>query len=168
MADLKRWIILHKIYLLSVIAIFIFAWMDAKQIKSFQILNTTEAWALYNQYTGPAIWSLWAIILVFVMLYGSDCNHILPVPVTSVRLWPCPVNPTLRIVLFLKTIPGCIASTVPAVTFKESPGINFLCKILPPANRNKVPLPCIFWIFFTLLRKFEPRYGACYATWYCL
>src|SRR3990167_2108267 len=66
MADLKRWIILHKIYLLSVIAIFIFAWMDAKQIKSFQILNTTEAWALYNQYTGPAIWSLWAIILVLI------------------------------------------------------------------------------------------------------
>lgn len=46
--------------------ILFFAWMDSKQIIPFSAINTPEMWDLYNQYTAPAIWSLWYIVILAI------------------------------------------------------------------------------------------------------
>ncbi len=61
-----RWKIMDNVFLIVISLIVVFAWMDVKQITTFFILNTPEAWNLYNLYTGPAIWSLWYIVLLAI------------------------------------------------------------------------------------------------------
>lgn len=66
MKEVKRWAIMNKVFLVALALIVVFAWMDAKQIITFHTLNTDEAWELYNQYTGPAIWITWTIVLISI------------------------------------------------------------------------------------------------------
>jgi len=68
MANLKRWAIMDNVFIMSILLIVFFAWMDAKQITTFFIINTEQAWLLYNQYTAPAIWQTWYIVLATIGL----------------------------------------------------------------------------------------------------
>ena len=42
---------MNKVFLVALLLIVAFAWMDAKQIITFHELNSDGAWELYNQYT---------------------------------------------------------------------------------------------------------------------
>jgi len=68
MAELKRWQTMDRIFWLLIVLILFFAWMDVKQITTFHTLNSEQAWGLYNQYTGPAIWILWFGVMAIVGL----------------------------------------------------------------------------------------------------
>ena len=61
-----RWEIMDNVFIVVLLLIAFFAYMDTRQITTFFILNTPEAWDLYNLYTGPAIWSLWYIVLLAI------------------------------------------------------------------------------------------------------
>ena len=61
-----RWKIMDRVFLVVLSLIVFFAYMDVKQITTFFILNTPEAWNLYNLYTAPAIWSLWYVVLLVI------------------------------------------------------------------------------------------------------
>lgn len=61
-----RWKVMDNVFIVVLFLIAFFAYMDAKQITTFFILNTPEAWNLYNLYTGPAIWNLWYIVLLAI------------------------------------------------------------------------------------------------------
>lgn len=62
----SRWKAMDNVFLVVIGLIMFFAYMDVKQITTFFILNTPEAWNLYNLYTAPAIWSLWYIVLLAI------------------------------------------------------------------------------------------------------
>lgn len=64
--ELKRWIIANKLYAGLFILMALFAIMDIYQIKAFFILDTPQAWTLYNTYTGPAIWTMWYVIILII------------------------------------------------------------------------------------------------------
>ena len=57
---------MDKVFLVVLGLITFFAYMDAKQIITFHTLNTQSAWDLYNTYTGPAIWSMWTMVLIAI------------------------------------------------------------------------------------------------------
>lgn len=63
---MQRWKTLDKIFLSSIGLILLFAYMDGLQIMPFHIINTAEAWDLYDQYAGPAIWVLWVGVALFI------------------------------------------------------------------------------------------------------
>lgn len=66
--NLKRWKKLDKVYLVGILLIAFYAWMDAKQIITFHILESSEAWQLYTLHTGPAIVGLWVVMLLILGL----------------------------------------------------------------------------------------------------
>lgn len=68
MAELKRWKTLDNVYIVVVALAVFFAWMDVKQITTFFVINTEEAWLLYNSYTGPAIWNMWSMVFLVIGL----------------------------------------------------------------------------------------------------
>ena len=53
-------------FLIIILLILSFAYMDAKQIVPFQLINTAEMWGLYNQHTGPAIVWLWYVVILAI------------------------------------------------------------------------------------------------------
>lgn len=59
----KRWKTMDKVYLVVLGIIVFFAWMDSHQIMPFHIISTQQGWDLYNEYTGPAIWSTWWFVM---------------------------------------------------------------------------------------------------------
>lgn len=88
----KRWKILDNIFLVSLGLIVFFAWMDVKQITTFFIIDTEQAWLLYNQYTGPAIWSMWYVVLaaigvVWYIIYKDKSEAVSLVASTWALLW---------------------------------------------------------------------------------
>ena len=66
MTDLKRWLITNRIYASLFILIGIFAYLDAMQIITFHTINTQQAWDLFNNFTGPAIWMTWYLSIVAI------------------------------------------------------------------------------------------------------
>lgn len=77
--QLKRWAILNKVFLIGLVILIFFAWMDAKQIITFHRLDSQEAWDLYNTYTGPAIWTMWYFVFLTVgiiwYLFSKDLSE---------------------------------------------------------------------------------------------
>jgi len=63
---MRRWLIANKLYASLFIIIAIFAYLDSVQIKPFLIIDTPQAWDLYNTFTGPSFWYLWFIVMVII------------------------------------------------------------------------------------------------------
>lgn len=63
---MKRWKTMDNVFLIVIGLIIFFAYMDSNQIIPFLSINTPEIWVLYNQYTGPAIWSLWYVVILAI------------------------------------------------------------------------------------------------------
>lgn len=51
-----------KIYLLSLLIVLIFTLMDIGNITPFKILNTENAWELYNKFSAPSIFFSWLAV----------------------------------------------------------------------------------------------------------
>ena len=75
MAELKRWIKLHKLYLGLFVLLALIAIIDANQLKTFFEINTEKAWSLYNTYTLPSFIALWLIIIVTPALVYFMFTH---------------------------------------------------------------------------------------------
>lgn len=57
---------MDNVFYVVLALILFFSYMDAKQIIPFTTIDTPEIWDLYNQYTGPAIWTLWYIVILAI------------------------------------------------------------------------------------------------------
>lgn len=81
MAQLKRWVIANKLYAGLFILLAIFGYLDAVQIKTFHIIDTQQAWDLFNSLTGPAFWALWYVAIIAIglvyFLFSKDKSETL-------------------------------------------------------------------------------------------
>ena len=83
---------MDNVFLVVLGMIAFFAWMDVKQITTFFILNTPEAWNLYDTHTAPAIWSLWfiailAIGIVWYIIYKDKSESVALVASGWALMW---------------------------------------------------------------------------------
>jgi Mg2+/citrate symporter len=68
MNESERWSKMNRVYFVILGLIIFFAYMDTIQIISFFEINTEQGWELYNTYTGPAIWSMWYVVILAIAI----------------------------------------------------------------------------------------------------
>jgi hypothetical protein len=63
---INRWKTMDNVFIILLLLILAFSYMDARQIIPFSLINTSEMWDMYNQYTGPAIVWLWYVVILAI------------------------------------------------------------------------------------------------------
>lgn len=111
--NLKRWAAMNKVFLVALLMIVVFAWMDAKQIITFHTLNSDEAWELYNTYTGPAIWMLWGVVLIALgvtwFIYSRDKSEAIALSGASLILMASGLEDVLFFAFLQERMGMCMA-----------------------------------------------------------
>ena len=70
MEKVKRFILMNKLFLGSILLVLFFAWTDSLQLEMIYKLVDPEKWQLYSAHLQPTIWILWAgIIAAIAYLY---------------------------------------------------------------------------------------------------
>ena len=110
--SLKRWIIANKLYAGLFILIAIFAYIDIFQIKTFFILDSQHAWDLYNTYTGPSLWTLWAIIILIIgiiyYLFSKDKSEAIGITAAGLILLATGTEDVFYFALSGQEMPACM------------------------------------------------------------
>ena len=114
---------MNKAFLVLIALLIWFAYMDVWQITSFFEIGTQEGWDLYNQYTGPAIWTTWYVVMLalgaFWYIFTKDKSEALAITLGGAALIWFGTQDLFYFFFSGQTLDavGCWASGMPPIQF---------------------------------------------------